>query len=47
VVEQALPELVARLEFGTMRVRRETEGSVERMAVEAAVAVTALAVAPA
>jgi hypothetical protein len=43
VVERDLPEFVARLEFGPMRVRRETEGSVERIAVEAAVAVTALA----
>jgi hypothetical protein len=47
VVERDPLEFVARLEFGPVRVRRETEGSVERIAVEAAVAVTALAEEPA
>jgi len=46
VVERDLVEFVARLDFGPVRVRRETEGRVERMAVEVGVAVTALAEAP-
>ena len=47
VVERDLLDSVSRLEFGPMCVRRETEGSVERITVEAAVAVTALAEVPA
>jgi hypothetical protein len=43
VVERDLLESLARLEFGPVRVRRETEGSGERLAIEAAVNVTALA----
>jgi hypothetical protein len=46
-VERDLLDSVARLEFGPVRVRRETEGSAERMAIEAAVNVTALAEGPA
>jgi hypothetical protein len=47
LVERDLLESVTRLEFGPLRVRRKTEGSVERIAVDAAVAMTALAQAPA
>ena len=47
VVERDLLDSVARLELGPVRVRRETEGRVERMVVEAAVARTALAEEPA
>jgi len=47
VVERDLLESVARLDFGPVRVRRETEGRVEGGVVEAAVAVTALAAVPA
>jgi hypothetical protein len=46
-VERDLLNSVVRLEFGPVCVRRETEGSVERITVEAAVAVAALAEAPA
>jgi hypothetical protein len=46
VVERDLLDSVVRLEFGPVCVRRGTEGSAERMAVEAAVAVTALIKAP-
>ena len=38
VVKRDLLNSVVRLEFGTMRVRRETEGSGERAAVEAVAA---------
>ena len=47
VVDRDLLESVARLDFGPVRVRRETEGRVEGVVVEAAVAVTALAAVPA